>query len=280
MKESLNQANRNANKLVTTSKIPVTLGEPMCKINLSGYSLDEYKTFNPEGYTILCRLGEASDGLNYFPKTSRIVLDSGQQSRLMYNFEQFIPNVAEDFGISEQAAVEKSVDFFSNTQVTVQPKGMQGKVYRLMNNVQNFAPMGYTSEAVSLLKTTGMNGLQVITQAPLTFVGATYIGALFFGYCGSVAGNNPVGLIFNSTSFVLSRPMRGVEITLNGLILRPISNVIGLPLILNGTQEMLSGKGISIQEYTKIGIAFERISNSRIVKKVRKIYKIIGGKDE
>lgn len=99
-------------------------------------------------------------------------------------------------------------------------------------------------------------------------MGAIYIGALFFGYCGSVAGNNPVGLVFNSTSFVLSRPMRGVEIALNGLILRPISNVIRLPLILNGTQEMLAGKGLSIQEYTKIRIAFEKMSNSNIAKKI------------
>ena len=43
---------------------------------------------------------------------------------------------------------------------------------------------------------------------------------------------------------------------------------------------MLAGKGISIQEYTKIRIAFERIANSSIVKKVRKVYKIILGKDE
>ena len=121
---------------------------------------------------------------------------------------------------------------------------------------------------------------RTINQAPLAFVGVTYIGALFFSYCGSVAGNNAVRLVFNSTSFALSRPMRGIEITLNGLILRLISNVIELPLILNGTQEMFAGKGSSIQEYTKIGIAFERISSSAIVKKGRKIYRIIRNKGE
>ena len=270
----------STNQLITTNKIKVPLGEQICKIDISGYSLNNYKTFNPEGYTILCRLGEASDGLSYFPKTSSLVLDTSQQSRLINNFEQFVPNIAEDFGITQQAALEKSVDFFSNTQITVQPTGIQGKFYKLMKSAQNYVPMVYTSEAVSILKTTGITGLQVIGKAPLTFVGATYIGALFFGYCGSVAGNNAVGVVFNSTSFVLSRPMRGVEMTLNGLILRPISNVTGLPLILNGTQEMLAGKGLSIQEYTKIGIAFERISNSTIVKKARKIYKIIRDKGE
>lgn len=63
---------------------------------------------------------------------------------------------------------------------------------------------------------------------------------MFFGYCGSVAVNNLVGSVFNFSSFRLSRPMRGLEITVNGLILRPISNVLGLPLILNGTQEILT----------------------------------------
>lgn len=171
-----------SNQLVSKNKVKVILEQPTCKINLSGYSLDEYKTFNPEGYTMVCRLGEVSDGLSFFPKTSRIVLDSDQQSRLMYNFEKFVPEIAEDFGISQQAALEKSVDFFSNTQVTVQPKGIQGKVYGLMKRIQNYTPMAYTSEAVSVLKTTGMTGLQIIVKAPLTFVGSTYIGALFFGY--------------------------------------------------------------------------------------------------
>ena len=265
--------------LVPLNKVNLPLKEPMCKINLSGYSLDNFRTINPEGYTIVCRLGEATNGLDYFPKGSKIVLNSGQQSKLLYNFEELVPNIAQDLGISEPAALQKSVDFFSDTKVTVLPSGPQGAVYRFMQGIQNYAPMGYTTRAVSVLKTTGMTGAKIITQAPLTFVGATYIGAVFFGYCGSVAGNNPVGLVFNSTSYVLSRPMRGVEITLNGLILGPLSNVIGLPLILNGTQEMLAGKGISIQEYTKIGIAFERITNSTIFKKTKKIYKIIRNKD-
>jgi hypothetical protein len=54
---------------------------------------------------------------------------------------------------------------------------------------------------------------------------------------------------------------------------------VGLPLILNGTQEMLAGKGISLQEYSKIGIAFERLSNFVVFKKTRKIYGILTSKD-
>lgn len=36
----------------------------ICKINISGFSADNFKTFDPEGYTILFRLGETCDGLS------------------------------------------------------------------------------------------------------------------------------------------------------------------------------------------------------------------------
>jgi hypothetical protein len=246
------------------------------KINIAGFSMDNFKTLNFEGYTILCRLGETCEGLHYFPSTYKIILDINEQSCFFHNNLEtgFITKIAEDLQISQQGAIETSVDFFSNKTIFVQPVGLQGKIYNMMRYTQNSVPMMYTYEAVSIVKMTGMTGIQIVTRAPLTFVGATYIGALFFGYCGSVAGNNPVGSICNFTSFALTRPMRGVEMTLNGLILRPISNLVGLPLILNGTQEMLNGRGMSIQEYAKIGIAFERISNSTAVKKAKEIYKI------
>lgn len=259
--------------------IEVPKTETYSKIDISGYAFDN-NTMGVEGYSILYRTGEACEGLSYFPKTSKIVLNNRQHSLLMENFNVVIPKVAEDLQISKEVARDKYVDFFSNAEVVVQPIGVQGRVYQLVQSTQNWVPMAYTTEAVSVMKTAGITGLQVIVQAPLTFVGATYIGALFFGYCGGVAGNNPVGLILNSTSFVLSRPMRGVEIVLNGLILRPISNQIGLPIILNGTQQILKGKGLPLKDYTKIGIAFERISNSRVVHKAKQIYKIIRHKDK
>lgn len=251
------------------------------KTDIAGFSMDNFKTFNPEGFTVLCRLGETCPGLRYFPRTSKLVLGSNEQSLLLYNNleSEFIPNLAQDFGISEEAAIEKSLAFFTDNSVVVQPTGLQGKFYTIMRTAQNSLPMHYTCEAALILKTTGITGIQIITKAPLTFVGATYVGAIFFSYFGSVAGNSSLGIVLDYTSFALSRPMRGVEIVLNGLILEPLSNVVGLPLILNGTQELLDGKGILVRDYVKIGIAFERISNSTLVKKVKDIYNILTSKN-
>jgi hypothetical protein len=255
-------------------------GLKVCKINIAGYSLDNFKTFDPTGYTVLCRLGENCDALSFFPRTSKIVLNVGEQSQIScLTFQNVVPNIAKDLAIPEEDAFQTAVDFFSDKKMVVQPVGIQGKIFRLMQNAQNVIPMMYTSQAVTTLKTTGLTGVQIINQAPLTFVGATYIGALFFGYCGSIAGNNTLGFVLNSTSYLLSRPMRGLEIVLNGLVLRPVSHIVGMPFILNGTQEMISGKGLSIAEYGKIAVAFERLTNSTVVQKIKKIYKIIRSKE-
>lgn len=274
----MKNSSMKSDQLFGTNPASAAYEQSICKLDISGYLLDNYKIGNLEDYTILCRVSQASDGLSYFPKSSKIVLNTTQPSKFIKNYNQIVPNIANDLGIPQQAARKKYINFFSNKQVTIQPTGLQGKVYRILNSAQNFVPMAYTTEALSILKTTGMSGFSIITKAPLTFVGATYIGSIFFGYCACIAGENSVGIVLNGASFVLSRPMRGVEITLNGLILRPVSNVIGLPLILNGTSEILHGKGLSIQEYTKIGIAFERIANSTLVEKGKKIYRIFRDK--
>jgi len=38
--------------------------------------MDNFKTFDYNGYCIIKRLGESSNGLSFFPNTSTIVLDS------------------------------------------------------------------------------------------------------------------------------------------------------------------------------------------------------------
>lgn len=114
-----------------------------------------------------------------------------------------------DLEITQEATFEKSVDFFSDKVVLVQPKRIQDKVYSAMRTVQNYVPMTYTSEVVAGLRTTSQTGLSVITNAPLTFIGATYFGSRIFRYCyfGCIVGQNSVKTVLNTTSFVLSRPI-------------------------------------------------------------------------
>ena len=249
-------------------------------IEISGYTLDEFRTFNHEGFTVLCNLEQTCGSIKYIPQTSTIVLNTHQQNLIVNNFEPLVVGVAKDLKIPKETAIAQVGDFFASNQTVVQPIGFQGKVYKTMRSLQNIAPITYAVEATKYAKLYGITGGQIITQAPLTFVGVTYLGSIFFSYFGSVAGDNTLGSVLNLTSYVFSRPMRCVEITLNGLILRPVSNVIGLPLILNGTQEVLTGKGLTWSESAKIGLALERLANSRVGKKAIKLWKVFREKEE
>jgi hypothetical protein len=44
------------NKLAPTTSL--TIGQPVYKINRAGFSVDNFKIFDPEGYSIICRFGE------------------------------------------------------------------------------------------------------------------------------------------------------------------------------------------------------------------------------
>jgi len=81
--------------------------------------MDSYKTFDPSGYTVLCQLDKTCDGLVYFSKTAKVVLNVGEQGKILYNFQSFIPNVAKDLVISENEAVEANPGFFVGKSVVV-----------------------------------------------------------------------------------------------------------------------------------------------------------------
>ena len=160
----------------------------VCKVNVHGFTLAEYRKFNPNGYTILCNLGETCQGVTYFPNTATVVLDANGTSNLLYNFQNYyLPNLATDLQVTQTEALSTSVDFFQNKQVRINPTGIQGTVYRTMQSLQNYIPMTNLAQAVTSLRTTGVTGFEIITSAPLTFVGSTYVGAMFFAYCGSRA---------------------------------------------------------------------------------------------
>lgn len=136
-----------------------------CKINISDFSIDEFKTFNPEGFNILCRLGEGCDSLQYFPNTFKIVLNSYNFSQLYFSFQrEFLLNLADDFGVSKSVALKKAANFLTTQEPSVQPVGFQGKIYNAMLHSQDYLSMVALSKAVVALKTSGFTGLEIITK--------------------------------------------------------------------------------------------------------------------
>lgn len=128
------------NSLFMGSTLTVPVGDVVetgCRIHISGYKLKNYKTLNPEGYTIMCETGKYCDVLNFFPNTNTIVLEGNTQSHLLFSDfpNRFIPELAKELDVSPQSAFEKSVDFFGDKRLVVQPTGLQAKVYNVMRSV-------------------------------------------------------------------------------------------------------------------------------------------------
>jgi hypothetical protein len=260
-------------------ELPIPPNVKDCNINVAGFSFDELKSFDPTGYTIMCRIGEKCDGLSYFPKNSKVVLSVGEQSKPIYNFQDFQTKIgseiAKDLRIPQEVANKQLAVFFNDNDLVVMPGGLQGKAYGLMRYLQNYYPMMSTTRMVAAMKTTGISGWKALSGAPLSSIGAAYVGGQFMTFCGCILGNNTAGNLFTGAGYVLVIPMRLVEEVMNGLVLRPVSNLVGMPLLLNGTKEMVSGIGIPIKEYLKIAEGLERLTNTKVYKKALKVYKII-----
>lgn len=107
--------------LFIAQTLPELAGKVGCRINISGYSLKNYKMLNPERYTIMCETGKYCDILSFFPNTNTIVLEGNMQSHLLFSDfpHQFIPGLAKELNVSPESAFEKSVDFFGDKRVVV-----------------------------------------------------------------------------------------------------------------------------------------------------------------
>ncbi len=143
--------------------------------------------------------------------------------------------------------------FFQNKTLTILPSGVQGVVYNVGLQAQTILPATYTFKAVTFARTLGMSGIGLLSTNPLLVVSICSTGALFFSGMGLVAGDTLAGQTFNSISWILNRPMAGVEMVVNRLVLSPLTSVTGLPLLLNATKELSNGKGISTTDALRIG---------------------------
>jgi hypothetical protein len=237
--------------------------DPNVRVNVVGFASENYKVFDPNGYTVLCETGKYCDALNYFPNSHTIVLEGSSNCEMLFSefTDRFIPDLAAKLNVDEPTARKIAKKYFTDKNVLVRPKGIQGIVYNSIIVAQNTAPALYSFNLLSSLQTSGLQGWDVVRAHPLTTtVGTMYMGGIFFGVIGRVAGNNTLGSICNTTSYILTRPMFGVEVVLNQLFLVKLSNFTGLPLILNATGEATVGKGIKIKDFAKIAVGFERAS--------------------
>lgn len=195
--------------------------------------------------------------LRSIPETQTLILDYKGFCHLVSNSNLMMNNLASEFEITTESAMEQAQEFFKNKNVIIQAGGVHGAVYTIGSYLQSAGSAGLVAKTVGLARLAGVSGLQILQAQPLLAVAIPTTGAMFFYGCGAIIGNNTVGKALITTGDVLALPMKGVEIMWNSYGNRLTQNIFGIPTILNMTQTFKTGPGYTVHEVAKY-IKFNR----------------------
>lgn len=199
------------------------------------------------------------------PETGSLVLDYESFCQVVSKSDIIINSLASDLEITRQSALEQAQNFFSDKNVIVQAKGVQGTLYKVGSYIQSAGSAGVVANTLALARLAGISGLQVLKAQPILAVAIPTTGAIFFYGCATIAGNNTIGKALTSTGDVFALPMKGVEVMWNSYMSPSIQRIFGIPLILNMTQTFKTGPGYTIQEISRY-ISFNKPSVVRKMK--------------
>jgi len=100
-------------------------------IDISSMSSSAIEKFNPEGYTISCKLQKYSDVRYYFAKSRTIVMTNTDVGGFSSNLQHFSVSIAETLNIQIENAYLAMDNFFSNKLVIIKPRGIPVKFYEI-----------------------------------------------------------------------------------------------------------------------------------------------------
>ena len=216
-------------------------------------------------YRFCDQISQICETVRTIPETQTLVLDYEGFCRLVSNSDVIFNTLASELEITQQSAIQKAQEFFSNKNVVVQSGGVQGNLYQLGSYLQSAGSAGLVAKTLALSKLAGVNGLQILQAQPFLAIAIPTTGAMFFYGCGAIVGNNTVGRALITTGDVCALPMKGFEIMWNSYGNRLTQKVFGIPIILNMTQTFKTGPGYTVQEMAKY-INFNKKSFFRIIK--------------
>lgn len=180
--------------------------------------------------------------------------------------EVFIKSISQGLNITRKEAIIEISDFFSDKTLLVQPYGFQKYFYKMGTFAQTAGCASMAARTIVMAKAYGASGLQLIQAQPFLVVALPTVGGIFFHGCGQVIGNNTVGRTFNTIGNVLNLPMTLVEMTYNSYLAPLVNRTIGIPTILNYTQQVRLGPGLTFSEAFQFIKSSEKASILKTVK--------------
>lgn len=202
-------------------------------------------------YKFCDQISQLCGSFRVMPDTKTFVLDYDGFCKLVSQSDIIISNLSSDLVITNQSAMQKAQNFFSDKNVIVQAEGVHGTLYKIGSYLQSAGSAGVVANTLALAKLAGVSGLQILKAQPYLAVAIPTTGAMFFYGCGAIVGNNIFGKVLITTGDTLALPMKGVEIMWNSYGNPIIQKVFGIPVILNMTQTFKTGPGYTVDEITR-----------------------------
>lgn len=202
-------------------------------------------------YRFCDEISQLCGSFRSIPETGTLVLDYDSFCRLVSKSDIILNTLAVDLDITPQLALEEVQKFFSDKNVIVEAKGLQGTLDKVGSYLQSAGSAGVGANSLALAKLAGVSGLEVLKAQPILAVAIPTTGAMFFYGCATLAGNNTVGKVLTSTGDILALPMKGVEIMWNSYMNPTIQRIFGILVLLNMTQTFKTGPGYTVKEISQ-----------------------------
>lgn len=176
--------------------------------------------------------------------------------------------------IAHEKLIEDTLSFFSKKQVVVMQEGIQGAIYKAGQIVQSYGSTALTVESIMMSRMMGVTGSKVFSGQPLLYIALPTVGGIFFHGASMIFGENLIGSSCRTLGNVLLLPMKGTELVLNNIVLHPLGKITGIPMLLNMTQAINTGPGLSIKDAKKVIDIVQNGKLSPLWRKLSSTYEI------
>ena len=243
-------------------------------INISEY-IDKIDLSTNAQSSIFCDIiKQQCIGSVYIDRSNTMVLTNKSFIGVLDSINESLNSLDLVDSIAHDKLIEDTLSFFDEKKVVVIQEGIQGSIYKAGRFIQSYGSTALTIESIMMSRLMGVTGSKVFAGQPLLYVALPTVGGIFFHGMSIIVGENVVGRSCQSLGNVLLIPMKGTEVVLNNLVFLPLGRITGIPILINMTEAINVGSGLSIKDAKSLVNVVRNGKLSPLWKKLSRTFEI------
>lgn len=230
------------------------------------------------GDHILSFLHDNLPSLKYYEATNTLTLTDKDMCYMVENITDYMHRFEEAYNLSEFEGAHSHLDFLKSKRLMIQPTGVAKLVNKYGNLVEIYGSTGHAYRITMMSRVTSISGSSLVSLYPMILVSVPTVGGLFFMSLSRITTSIP---IMSQTSEALGNvcllPLKGTEVVLNNLLIRPISEkLLGTPVMVNFTSTLSNGPGFVMEKYPDF-LNYLKVNKQKVgTKLIQGIQKLFG----